>query len=42
MNSGELPVVNVVGHGAENGIELPTKVLFLNVPELYPSHVGEL
>ena len=42
MNSGELPVVNVVGHGAENDIELPTKVLFLNVPELYPFHVGEL
>ena len=33
---------DVVGHGAENGIELPTKVLFLNVPELYPFHVGEL
>jgi hypothetical protein len=42
VNAGELPVVKVVGHGAENGIELLTKVLFLNVPELKPSHVGKL
>ena len=42
MNSGELPVVNVNDNGAANDIELPTKVLFLNVPELYPFQVGEL
>jgi hypothetical protein len=42
VNSGELPVEKVVGHGAENGIELDTKVLFLKVPELKPSQVGEL
>ena len=39
VNSGELPVKNVVGHGDENGIEFPTSELFLNVPELNPSHV---
>jgi len=42
VNSGELPVEKVVGHGAENGIEVSTKVLFLKVPELKPSQVGEL
>jgi len=39
VKSGELPVVNVVGHCGENGIALPTNVLFLNVPELKPSQV---
>ena len=39
VNSGELPVVNVVGQGAENGIALVTNVLFLNVPEENPFQV---
>ena len=39
--AGELPVVNVTGDGALNGIELVTKVLFLNVPAVKPSQVVE-
>ena len=39
VNSGELPVVNCTGQGAENAMEFPTELLFLNVPELYPFQV---
>ena len=41
VNSGELPVVKVVGHGKKKGIEFVTNELFLNVPELYPFQTGE-